>query len=70
MPFDDNDPRLGYMVILRVFLEVVTDGRVLRHSNILIEDDPAEFRPPSYVAVVEDDTIFNQSAGVYANAAS
>ena len=69
MAFHNHDAGLGDVIELAVALEIITDGGIFRHADILVENSPADARPPPDVAVVKDNRILDIRVGVDAHTA-
>src|ERR1700730_9432769 len=70
MAFHHYYAGLGDVVELAVALEVVADGGIFRHTDVLVENSAADARATPDVAVVKDNRILNIGVGVDADAAT
>src|ERR1700674_2017481 len=65
MPLHYHDSALGYVIKFAIAIEVVADGCIFRHTNVLIKDCPTHTRPPSDIAVIEENRLLHQRAGMH-----
>src|SRR4051794_22584235 len=68
MAFDHHNSALRHMpAALAVLVRIVSDGRPLSNLHVLVENRTPHFGTPAYIAVIEDDRIFNGRSGMNPN---
>src|SRR5579872_5426381 len=70
VPLDDHDSAVGDMVKLPVPVEVEAYCRVLRHSDVLVENRPPDSGASPDIAIVENDGILDVSSRVHLHPAT
>src|SRR5271157_5828856 len=65
-----HDAAVGYVILLAIFLEVVTDARAFGNRHVTVDDRIADVRMPADVHVVEDDRVLDLAVAVHPHVVS